>query len=80
MMSVQPKCVRLHSLLRIALAQMRCEKAAVEQNLTEIERIIHEADTRHIDLVALPEMCIGGYADPTRYPSAIMTLDGSELT
>jgi len=25
-------------------------------------------------------MCIGGYADPTRYPSAIMTLDGSELT
>ena len=64
---------------RIALAQMNCEKAAVAQNLQQIADLLAEAAARGVDILALPEMCLTGYADPTRYPQAVLRLDGPEL-
>lgn len=63
---------------RIALAQMCCEKAAIAQNLQQIADLLAQAEARGVDIVALPEMCLTGYADPTRYPEAVLRLDGPE--
>jgi predicted amidohydrolase len=64
---------------RIALAQMVCEKAAIAQNLQQIADLLAEAEARGVDILALPEMCLTGYADPTRYPQAVLRLDGPEI-
>jgi predicted amidohydrolase len=64
---------------RIALAQMLCVKAAVAQNLQQIADLLAKAAGRGVDILALPEMCLTGYADPTRYPHAVLRLDGPEL-
>ncbi len=64
---------------RIALAQMHCEKAAVAQNLQQIADLLSQAEARAVDILALPEMCLTGYADPTRYPEAVLRLDGPEI-
>ena len=64
---------------RIALVQMQCEKAAVAQNLQQIAHHLAQAAARDVDILGLPEMCLTGYADPTRYPQAILRLDGPEV-
>ena len=64
---------------RIALAQMQCEKAAISQNLLQIAVLLAEAEARGVDILALPEMSLTGYADPTRYPEAVLRLDGPEI-
>ncbi len=66
-------------MLRIGLIQMRSEKAAIGENLQSISRCLAEAQARRIDILGLPEMCITGYADPTRYPQAVISLDGPEV-
>jgi len=66
-------------MLRIGLVQMRCEKAAVTANLESMSRYIIEADTRGIDILGFPEMSITGYADPDRYPEAVLHMDGPEM-
>lgn len=58
---------------------MRCEKAAIPENLATIAEILTQAEHRQIDIVGFPEMSLTGYADPTRYPEAIITLDGPEV-
>jgi predicted amidohydrolase len=58
---------------------MRCEKAAVAANLESISQYLTVAKERKVDIVALPEMSITGYADTTRYPQAILRLDGPEV-
>lgn len=65
---------------RIGLIQQRCEKAGIEQNLKDLSRVLADAAARKIDLVGFPEMNITGYADPTRYPEAVIRLDGPEVT
>jgi predicted amidohydrolase len=45
-------------MLRIALVQMRCEKAAVSENIRVIENHIEEAEKRGIDVIGFPEMSI----------------------
>ncbi len=65
--------------IRIALVQMRCEKAALAQNLASLARYLDEATGRDVDIVAFPEMSLTGYADPARYPEAIIRLDGPEV-
>ena len=67
-------------MLRIALIQQFCEKAAIQQNLELISGYLAEAARRQIDIVGFPEMNITGYADPTRYPQAVIRLDGPEIT
>lgn len=61
---------------RIGLIQMRCEKAAIEQNQSIISAYIAEAAALGVDILAFPEMSLTGYADPTRFPGAIVALDG----
>lgn len=65
--------------LRIGLVQMRCEKAAIAGNLQEISHHLDAARERRLDIIGFPEMSITGYADPTRYPQAVISLDGPEL-
>jgi predicted amidohydrolase len=63
----------------MALVQMYCEKAAIAQNLASLARYLDEAARQGVDIVACPEMSITGYADPTRYPEAIIRLNGPEI-
>ncbi len=67
------------STLKIGLIQMCCEKAAISENLKILSEHITEADMKGIDIIGFPEMSITGYADPTRYPEAIIRLDGAEM-
>jgi len=66
-------------LLKVGLIQMRCEKDATAENLESTSRYLAEAVARDGDIVGFPEMSITGYADPTRYPEAILHLDGPEV-
>jgi predicted amidohydrolase len=65
--------------LRVGLIQMRCEKAAIAENLSKIAHYYAEAVAQGVHIVGFPEMSITGYADPTRYPEAILHLDGPEV-
>ncbi len=69
----------MKSRIKIALIQMFSEKGAIDENLARIAHYLDEAARRGIDIVGLPEMCLTGYADPTRYPQAVITLDGPEV-
>lgn len=66
-------------MLKVGLIQMRCEKGATAENLESTSRYLAEAVARDVDIVGFPEMSITGYADPTRYPEAILHLDGPEV-
>ncbi len=66
-------------MVRIGLIQMRCEKAAIEQNLRTIGAYLDEASARAMDVVGFPEMSITGYVVPTKYPEAVVDLDGPEV-
>jgi predicted amidohydrolase len=68
-----------NSTVNIALVQMRCEKAAITDNLKAISNIITEADKKGVDIIGLPEASITGYHDPTKYPQAIIEKDGAEI-
>lgn len=65
--------------MRIGLVQMHCEKGAISHNLKSMARCLHEAIERKVDILSFPEMSITGYADPTRYPEAVIRLDGDEI-
>jgi len=67
-------------MVRVGLIQMRCEKATIAENLGSMSRHLAEANDRDMDIVAFPEMSITGYTDPTRYPQAVVRLDGPEVT
>lgn len=68
-----------NSPLRIGLVQMRCEKAAIDGNLAGMSRYLDEAVAHDVQILAFPEMCMTGYADPKRYPHAVIRLDGPEV-
>jgi predicted amidohydrolase len=65
--------------LKIALVQMRCPKAAVAENLDMTARYFAQAVARGVEIIGFPEMSLTGYADPTRYPQAILQPDGPEV-
>jgi predicted amidohydrolase len=67
-------------LLTIGLIQMRCEKGAIAENLDRIARYYAEAVELGVDIIGFPEMSLTGYADPTRYPGAILRLGGPEVS
>jgi predicted amidohydrolase len=58
---------------------MQCEKGAIHTNLARIDQHLAEAATHNVDIVGFPEMSLTGYADPTRYPEAVVSLDGPEV-
>ena len=64
---------------RIGLIQMQCEKGAIAQNLASIEAYLKEAAGRGVEILGFPEMSLTGYADPQKYPLAVLRLDGPEI-
>ncbi len=66
-------------MLKIGLIQMRCEKAAITENLMSISGYLQEAVARGVEIIGFPEMSMTGYADPTKYPEAIIRLAGPEV-
>src|SRR5512135_2923896 len=64
---------------RIGLIQMRCEKGAIRQNLEIIADYLAEATARGVEFIGFPEMSLTGYADPARYPEAVIHLNGPEV-
>lgn len=66
-------------MLRIGLVQMRCEKATINENLALIASYLSAAKRHSVDIIGFPEMSITGYADPTRYPQAVIRADGPEI-
>jgi (R)-amidase len=65
--------------MRFGLIQMLCEKAAINENLERMASYLAEAAARQVDIVAFPEMCLTGYADPTRYSEMKLSLNGPEI-
>ena len=47
--------------MKIALAQMRVVPNMQGRNLETMLRMIEEAKKQKVDLIAFPEMCVGGY-------------------
>lgn len=66
-------------MIQLALVQMFSEKAAIQQNLHTIAYHLAEAAAHSADVLVLPEMSLTGYTDPTRYPHAVLRLDGPEV-
>ncbi len=58
---------------------MRSEKGAIPENLQAISGFINEVDKKRVEIIGLPEACITGYHDPTRYPQAVISTDGPEV-
>ena len=58
---------------------MRCEKAAIFENLESMNDYLVEAAALQVDIVGFPEMSLTGYADPTRYPQVMLNLNGPEI-
>lgn len=61
--------------LSLALTQMRCEKAAIEDNIKEMCRYLDQAKTAKADIVCFPEMNITGYIDPRQHSGAVISRD-----
>jgi predicted amidohydrolase len=65
--------------VQIGLVQMLSNKGAIARNLESMARYLHEAAKRRVDILGFPEMSITGYADPSRYPEAVIRLDSDEI-
>lgn len=63
------KCITL------ALVQMRCQKAAIDENIKEMRRYLDQAKSAKADIVCFPEMNITGYIDPQQHPRAVISRD-----
>jgi predicted amidohydrolase len=58
---------------------MTCEKGAIAENRAEIGRQVAAAAERGVEILAFPEMNLTGYADPNKFPQAVIRLDGPEV-
>lgn len=65
--------------LRLALAQMRCEKGHWEGNLAQVERLMSDARAADCDFIVFPEMGLSGYCHPEWYPEAVEPLDSTRV-
>lgn len=61
--------------LKIALAQMRCEKGDWPGNLRHTEEYMAQAAAQGCDIIVLPEMGLSGYCDPRLFPDVVQPLD-----
>jgi len=66
-------------MVKIGLIQMQCEKAAVQKNLELIAAYLKEASARGVEIIGFPEMSLSGYADPLKYPQAVLDLRSPEV-
>ena len=58
---------------------MRSEKAAITENLESMSAYLARARAERADVVLFPEMSITGYADPTRMPGAVVSVEGETV-
>jgi predicted amidohydrolase len=65
--------------LKLALAQMRCEKGDWAGNLERVERYMEQARAEGCDIVVFPEMSLSGYCTPARFPESVQALDSEWL-
>ena len=65
--------------MRLALAQMRCEKAAISENVGRMIGFLNEASDRSADIVCFPEMNITGYVAPRKFPESVIAWDDVRL-
>jgi predicted amidohydrolase len=65
--------------LSLALIQMRCQKAAIEDNIKEMRRYLDQAKNAKADMVCFPEMNITGYIDPRQHPEAVLSREHSAI-
>ncbi len=49
------------------------------ENLETMARYLDEATARGVEIVGFPEMCLTGYAVPTKFPEAVIDLGGPEV-
>lgn len=61
--------------LKIALAQMRCEKGDWQGNLEHAERYMAQAADAGCHIIVFPEMGLSGYNDPSAFPESVQPLD-----
>jgi predicted amidohydrolase len=65
--------------LKLALAQMRCEKGDWAGNQAAHLRYMAEAEAAGCDLIVFPEASLSGYADYRAFPGAVRPLDSPEV-
>lgn len=66
--------------IKIALAQMRCEKGDWQSNLLSTDEYMARAAAEGCDIIVLPEAGLSGYCDPAKFPEAVQTLDSPLVT
>ena len=67
-------------MVKIALVQMICEKAAIARNLAQTAQYIEQATAESVNIIAFPETNLTGYVNPEQHPTMILRLDGPEVT
>ena len=65
--------------MKLALVQMRCEKAAISENVARMIGFLNQAEERSADIVCFPEMNITGYVAPRKFPESVIGWDDSRL-
>jgi predicted amidohydrolase len=65
--------------MKIGLVQMVCEKGALQKNLDTTASHIIEAVELGVDILVFPEASLSGYANPHRYPDAVVQLNSAEI-
>ncbi|HYO48895.1 MAG TPA: carbon-nitrogen hydrolase family protein [Chloroflexia bacterium] len=61
--------------LKIALAQMRCEKGDWQGNLDRVDEYMARASSEGCHVIVFPEMGLSGYCEPSKFPCAVQPLD-----
>lgn len=65
--------------IKIALVQMKCEKADIDANLGSIKKYTKECKNHGADIVCFPEMSITGYIDPVQNPEKLLNIESNAV-
>ena len=65
--------------LKLALAQIRCEKGDWQVNLDTITRCMEEASRHGCHIAVFPEGSMSGFVDARSFPGAVRALDAPEI-
>jgi predicted amidohydrolase len=67
--------MQLSKNVKIALAQMRCEKGDWAGNVERTEGYMQRARAARCHVIVFPEMGLSGYCDPGKFPGSVQPLD-----
>lgn len=65
--------------MKLALAQMTSEKAAIGDNVRRMVSFLDRAEDLSADIICFPEMNITGYVAPRKFPDAVIGWDDTRL-